>query len=35
MYFQLEVDYYPNEAKKKKICKLSVNCINRKQLKDS
>ena len=33
MYFQLEVDYYSNEANQKNI-QLSVNSINKKQLKD-
>ena len=34
MHFQLETDYYYNEAKKNKE-KHSVNSINKKQLKDS
>ena len=32
MHYQLEVDYYSNEANKDK---LLVNSINKKQLKDS
>ena len=38
MHLQVEVDYYSNVdyyAKKKKIYKLSVKSINKKQLKDS
>ena len=35
MYFELEVDYYSNEANKNKKKKRSVNSINKKQLKDS
>ena len=35
MYFQVEVDYYSNEAKKNIYKKLSVNSINKKQLKVS
>ena len=31
MYFQLEIDYHSNEANKKKIYKLSVKSINKKQ----
>ena len=36
MYFELEVDYYSNKANKYiYIYKLSVNNIDKKQLKDS
>ena len=37
MYFQLEVDYYSNEANKNNYTKKakSIKSINKKQLKDS
>ena len=35
MYFQLEVDYYSNEANKNKYKTFQFNSINKKQLKDS
>ena len=34
MYFNLQVDYYSNEANKNKYKKRSVNSINKKQLND-
>ena len=34
MYFNLQVDYYSNEANKNKYKKCSVNSINKKQLND-
>ena len=35
MYFQLEVDYYSNEANKNKYTNFQLENINKKQLKDS
>ena len=34
MYFQLEVDYYSNDANKNKYTHFQVNIINKTQLKD-
>ena len=35
MYFELEVDYYSNEASKNKCKNFSVDSMNKKQIKDS
>ena len=35
MYFQLEVDYYYNQASKNKYTNFQLKKINKKQLKDS